>query len=510
MTPNESEHINPEYIEINLTMYKSIGGPIAAVRPHRRENRTIELPDGMIRSVSEGAHDCDIAMSVRNIELRGWRDSTLAKLLSDQFMARLICGHFHINIEDGSNVKIGGVKLIIPTVADFASIYTDEDSIAGIECTVFGNGYLGLVIRFRAPSNVDMHEMLDWIKRPDQLEKLDSTAQLADLLTTSVITRSRRGLDTGKLDILGYHIAHKIDHILVEAIKELKKDIGLEIRYFGEKIETTPDGPWDKWSRPYVGVILRGQRLKELHDKTASASDPAFAEVYRLIIASARTTPEFYDEFIEPAKFLSERNSYGSGGSVVLIGARGWCVWDGKVHNIVLFRLGVVEMVHFVIMEIETSLRIRRKFIYEIQGRGNKYITNLRLNITSRSKVLGFLSAMVRFVRGKYEGAAHRNIMVAAKFIGQCYAFAPFDDGASVLLSHLKTHTARSAAVRYKTLKFFDSTDRASREVLAHYVSGLNSAISYLQAPMYRVTKLLLFATIVGTILVMIELLIRR
>jgi hypothetical protein len=494
----------PDYIEVNLTLYKSIAGSIASSRNPPNHTMVVTLPRALNLNIIDSADGCGVNVIVKDIELRGWIGSTLSNLLSDQFMSRLICGHFHINLSQGSVAVVDRVTLPMPIESHFTGIYANEESIAGIECTVFRNGYVGLVIRFVIPNDVDENTLLDWIKRPDQLEKLNTVTNLSEIVVSSVSSRRPRRLDAGRLNVIGYYIAHRLDPILKVAFDAL----GLECIDFSESIDATAEGPWSRWTRPYVGIIFRGVPV-DLN----KASDPNQDAVPRLIIASGRTTPEFYYEFSEPREYLNEqnRNAYGSGGSVVFVASRGWCVWEGGNQNRVLFRLDVIEMTHFVIMALETSLRRRRKFIYEIQVRGTKGINILNLDISRRWDLSSLVKHFVR--RRSFKnvaeiwrigGLVHDNTLQTTKFIGECYVLAPFDDGTSVLLPHLKTHTARIAAIRYEALKFFHDTDRSARDVLTHYVAGLNSALSYLQSPMYQFTARLYYFTVIACIAIVI------
>jgi hypothetical protein len=491
---------SPKYREVNLTLYKSIAGSIRKTSKPVKDIET--LPGGEI--TAEG--DCSVSINIKNIQLRGWSDSTLSNSLSDQFMSTLICGHFHINLDQESHIRVDGTRIDIPTESHFSGTYQDEESIAGIECTVFKNGYISLVIRLLIPSDVTEIDFLKWLKRPDQIKKTDSQVTLSNIYKNSITLREKRGMDAGPINVAAYYIAHALDPFIDRALERLELE---KINFFENG---AVEHPWGQWSRPYVGTIYRDFNTP---GQDQIPQQPISEKSCRLIIASGRTTPEFYENFSHPRKFLKkkERNVYGSGGNIVFVGSRGWCVWEQGPHNKLMFRLGVVEMTHFVIMALETSLRARRKYMHELQKKGNQIVRDLNLNIYENqghnairsvpwSTRIGKIFSKAKHIMSKHpEGGGdqrygpHDDILKTTKFIEQAYALAPFDDGATVLVSHLKGHTARAAAIRYERLKHFDATDRAARNALEHYVSGLNSAISYLQSPMVQWTEQLYDAT---------------
>jgi hypothetical protein len=284
----------------------------------------------------------------------------------------------------------------------------------------------------------------------------------------------------------------------------------------GQWTECPPDKLLRQRSRPYVGVLFR---LNDAIERKLRNDE----SIQKYVIAAGRPTPAFVTSFQSPGKYLESglRNIYGGGKSIVFIGRRGWCVFDGRDHHPDAFRLGVVETTHFVITAIDTTARALRRFATAVHAEGvpifqqlnmavNYMVSGLRGRKECAAAVFRSAPKILEFSPG-VKGWLERSLAIASpffvfrvtvaratSFMARARLISPCEDMAGLLATHVISHTGRAAVRRYKELTDFDDLVKASRENMANYTQFLKTSADYLGIRVMRVQRRHLWIALLG------------
>ena len=329
----------------------------------------------------EGILRCDDAMREHPCS-RDWRNSELATYFSEGFLEQLLVTHFHIpTSEQPFIVKPHSTDVINGEEGPFHfSVFESLkhvsgdgvfDSIAALECTMFKSGYMSAILRFVNDTPVPGTSLISLIRHPE----------------FSAQARPSAGLSAGAL-------VEKA----VKTIQRYEKEMAEHFRGTDLQMLSLGSGQWTAYpvdnkflrqrSRPYVGVIFK-------LDKNFRRTRSNIEAIQKFVIAAGRPTPAFVTSFQSPGKYLDSglRNVYGGGNSIVFIGRRGWCVFDGRDHHPDAFRLGVVETTHLVITAIDTASRALRRFATDVHKEGVPIFQQLNMAV----------NYMVRSFQGRKE-----------------------------------------------------------------------------------------------------------
>lgn len=439
------------------------------------------------------------------IIFRPWWKSELSHYVSDGFLTSLQIEHFHITPPS----KDVGVQLTGKNFENTAktiyfvwpkAFYVGEEdaqcnSIAAIECTVFKNGYLALVLRVQNKDKITAEELLDLIRHPELVHLSTNIGTThteeanSESLEETVIT-----LNSGDLVIKLYTFAEQLEADIRTAVKRSNiKHLAFESGEWSQLPDFRPiyGKLGERWTRPYVGVFF------SLSKTGRELEEDELLRVQRFVIAAGRATPSFLEKFVDPAPYLAtgNRNVYGTGGSIVFIGRRGWCVYGAGEHNPGAFRLGVIESTHFVIMALESAARSRRKYTKKIHTIGSPVFRDL--NIAVKKMVASNRGLSINPSRLRQQYKAEKNfrteVSKATEFLARARLVSPCEDVSSLLEAHLTSHTGRAAMLRFRELTRLDQLDQGARDMMANYTAFLKTSADYLRVQTLTLGRATLF-----------------
>jgi hypothetical protein len=382
---------------------------------------------------------------LRNFDTFVWRDIADSELnrfyFGDTFLQRWVRAHLHgtpdtisgtteLRFDTNSTGKSRTHCFVIPNRP--CGVPEPVDSYDFLECTVFENGVVSVVLRFTNRDAIDDVDYVAAIARPEFLRSDRSRSkdppgalliEAERLVHNAIEPRLASCLNT--LGLTGVHIDGGLERpIEVRAIGVPREDdsqpvpfsarVGVHIHH-GETIDVTPALDRNvrpggvilhrlRASRPFVGTVatlptapdvvtLRQRVAAELLEDMRSEREWRIPRdgnkvlrerVYRFAIAAARTTPRFLEDFAHLAEYWTEkppRDAYDPGPSIVFIGRRGWvCMKMESRRDTRAFHLGVVETVLFVLQAVHASFRATRRFVEQIKRRGDA--AALKLNET--------------------------------------------------------------------------------------------------------------------------------
>lgn len=469
----ENFFIQAENAEFTFTFYYPLDGPL--------RDKPINKDDSPLKAQGTG------------VERRLWEDSELAHYVSSNFMGELILGHFHIDPSEIDHKKTNFARNF-----SYAKNFLDSDqnnlhtSIAPIECTLFRNGYLSVIVRLRNDVDISFAHVLEYIKHPELVRHNFNATQHDDPVAGSLRSGVLINSIWKEMQFIETVIAEEISKWKIEGVnfqtgewKSLRSD---EINNsFSEMNRPTP----------YVGLLfqLPNYSISNNFAEDSSQDDSPENKIIsrttlkRFIIAAGRTTPSFLDDFNDPNGYLSEenRNVYGQGNSIIFIGLRGWCSFDFKEQNPHAFRLGVIETTHFVITAIRTSALARRRFCELVHHQGTAIFQELNncINRMVRSglwvRFAGFFWTPLDF---------KENVAKATSFLARARLVSPCEDMASLLEAHLTSQTSQVALKRCSQLTGLSTLAGTARDLIASYSSFLKTSADYLTVKTLQVGQL--------------------
>lgn len=423
----------------------------------------------------------DPNLDAGQFEWRKPNDSDLSRYSSsDNFITETFAAHFHGTDQtaDLPNyfAELDGAfqwSLEPPGIPDLLPSYHF------IECTLFKNGILAVVLRLKNSKILSYGQYVELIARPEHL---------ADSPGASPIVRRPGPLVEAiwtlmpKIEIKLFNF---LNHLSIRAITiEDGTEMPLEFstdtsKRPGETSKIETNGRTILChrlgrSRPYVGTVAQLKEVNPRDDSTqglvTSIADEQKStrerkereeELQRLAIACARTTPHFLDHFNDPRSYLNEgeprRNIYLPGPSIVFIGRRGWACLQmeaGDRDRGVVFHLGVVETVLFVIQALSSSVRAVRRFRKE-------------LIITGEKEGVGLLAE---------RKISPEKIQNFTNFLAKARLNSPLDDMSTLLRSYLLTHTGIAAVARLRHLHEHEKLLEDTRSTMTNYSSFLQIA----------------------------------
>ena len=417
---------------------------------------------------------------------RNWTESETASYISQSFLKKIVLTHFHISKNDLQKIKYSVSAEIDNNKYEFRLFAHNEfNDIGPIECTIFKNGYLSLIVRLINGSKIKDSEISHFLRQPDRVNK--DTAYQQRLNDKGEIKKEGYDENPGELVIIGTLIAEQIEILLAKILTGLGFKYTEETKSFLEnakKIEITSERLKKQRSRPYVGLTFR---LPE-EDLTNEESDIDF--IRKFVVSVGRTTPIFLNGFKNVKEYLGteERNMYGPGGNIVYIGKRGWCVYDSKKQNAKTFRRGVIEMTHFVIITTIASSRARRRFAAYVLSKGDEIFPSLMrslMSITnSNDKASSFCPISWiknRTERKKAEREYNDLVATATSFLASAMLNSPFEDEHDMLEAYLQTHTARNSVKRCLKLTYTNELDEYCKSRISTYLDLLKLNEAYLK-----------------------------
>lgn len=419
---------------------------------------------------------------------REWRTSELSYFIRPDFLKEILVSHFHIPLSiPAVRVRAHREDVFPSETSPFSfmpadSFATTHDSIGPLECTVFANGHMAVVLRLKNADDVPATALVSLLRHPE----------------FSAHGR-RAGLTAGRLVEKAIEIVQSQEPVIASCLDALHMEqVTLRTGRWTPLPPITPGLLIGARSRPYVGVLFS-------HDTLAPSTPSERQEIERFVVAVGRPTPAFVTSFQGAADYLRSgaRNVYGAGESIVFIGRRGWCVFDGKDHNPDSFRLGVIETTHFVIMALDTGVRALRQFTLHVHEHGAPRFRQLNIAVNYmtrgfRGRTACFRNAIVPRTTGldfedNHRGRLHRvaaaispvfpfrrAVAQATAFLARARLVSPCEDMSGLLATHLTSHTGRAAVERYKGLTDFDELVSASRKVMANYTAFLRTSSDYL------------------------------
>jgi len=430
-----------------------------------------------------------------HIHFRDLSSTHASAYFSDQFLSEIILTQFQISIE---NERAMNDELLIQlhegntqfTDCPFAlsEEYEAYEGISSIEVTIWKYGFVSLNVRLQNEETLSAEQLLDAICHPELIRRRSDS----------------HGQKIGELLVHAEFFRHKIDRVIVHALKELKLR---RLTFESGQWEVLPEyGRVERLtcSRPYIGTII---------SKTAIVGESGLSDEQKeimekhLVVAAGRTTPAFLNQFDHVGRYLDKRNIYGASGSIVYIARRGWCVLDYDERDKMAFRFGVVEAVHIVINIINTAARAQRLFTRAIHNEGAFVFEQLNIKVkqmvSSPSSTLSWRGQLRSWMKKdenghntikeirqeqkilkmeKHEAAAEFSkwIAEATSFMARARLVSPFGDLTELLEAHLLANTSRTAVLRCKYLTGLDNLRSISQEMMKNYTAFLRTSSNYL------------------------------
>ncbi len=420
---------------------------------------------------------------------------------SDNFPDRLVRLHLHGSIETlNEHGDVAGVTRWDATgpsrrrfrIAEMQNVLFEfpekplgvDDlvpSFSFLEVTLFSNGMLTILVRTTNASPITHRQCVDFIRHPE-FPIAGSTMPYHPGPGVVFATRMLPAIERRLSDALNKFRLHGIT--IFDGVRRRLRFTDTRSPARRVKAEIGPEGeipcPLDP-SRPYVGALFN------LSPQMTTPND----NIRKLVIACARATPPFLDEFTEADQYLTKeeprRNIYYPGPSIVLIGRRGWsCAMIGSQKPLA-FQMGVVETALFAISALNASVRATRRYIDEILLEGQRIghsLNNQLGRLSGRRRRLWEAVKTWRrpertdfFRRRRLSNAIHKY----AAFLGKARLNSPCDDVSSLLDSYLITHTGISAVHRIKRITGHDGLINTARQTMAAYHSFLATAADYWQ-----------------------------
>jgi hypothetical protein len=484
---------------------------LPVVKPHGLQLQFLFFYDLKVRIEKVGTSACG-DMGFEREDVRRW---SVTKHFSDAFPVELIALRFVQHTPDSKEVKLlsnfewGGLTL-----------GSDDRANSAVECILFKNGILCLLIRIhnveaiRHPTQLIAHP--DYLLLPHESEENQQQDGEPD--------SKERG--RGDHDILAYrdpgagiqwalqtaqHLEPSIARFVqAQDVNAISFDTGksdvLELRAWkdwqrlsdGEKKTCTAL----KVSRPYVGTIMSGGHVEFAPVTSSQDTDQRQNSLKTLAVACARTTPEFVEEssaFRDARRYLEEgaapRNIYHPGPSIIFIARRGWtCVYQDQ-RQPALFQDGVVEPTLFAIQAVNASARATRGHLVKILKDGAEKGQKLNVELTrlmGTEKAIGATTlSRIRGLVTALQVGQYRDMEVAildyAGFLARARLNSPCDDASCLLDAHFGTNSGIAAVARIKALTGLDDLLVSARATMQNYGAFLGTANAHWQARAARI-----------------------
>ncbi len=409
-------------------------------------------------------------------EKREWRTSELSHYIEPRLLKRLTLDHFHILVqqvhrndwpiraESGRPVPPGDSRRLHdfrPISAFMGSDGHRHESLAPVECSIFPNGFISLVVRMENVNPIDCRDILDLTRHPEH--------------------DGRFGLHSGDLvqKAQGY-VESKLEPILFETLRRMEA-----------RLLTVKDGRWVRLEELITSLdMFRTLRLPQPHvgivfsmkdgEGAPLMPTPSRDAILRFVIGAFRTTPAFFEAFEpDPMQYLREnlRDVYGAGESVVAVGSRGFCAYDAEPRTRrAAFRFGVIETGHYIVNAVRGGAETRVRYVHDIDSEAKTLddLEGLLVKIAEK----GWATPR-QWWRLRGRKAAAVTLLARAR-----RAFP--DDDATKMLATVGSHTGKRFYRRMNDLTSFENRVRDSERKLHDLHMSLDNAREYTRSQMLR------------------------
>lgn len=416
---------------------------------------------------------------------------------SDNYPERLVVSHLHVNDDNKAikQIKKDTKSKLDELGFDFAQKPIGVEKLSSyswLECTLFYNGILSVVLRLQSKENNDeakddfsASKYLDYISRPEYVRNLKPDPPCGALIEAAWNIFEKLEIQIcnllNSLNLDAVQLSNGISNKLKVITRE---QACCEISEGETKYWKTKKGKTKCWktknndkiirhclrrSRPYIGSFIKLGKDEDVDD--AVAKDKTEEErLMRLAVACARTTPEFLNNFRNPEKYLHDtppmRNIYYPGKCIVFIARRGWvCIQREERNNQEAFLLGVIEVVLFIIQATLSSVRATRRYAQELIDESKKM-----------NKLLHDLNESKKKNKFSFMNFSTNKIQKCAEFVARARLSSPANDISSLMESHINTHTGIAAAIRLNQLTFHDDLKNKVNDILKNYDNFLEQA----------------------------------
>ena len=539
-TLEEPFHLPYENTSVAFTWYYYLGGRLrhAEGSPLRRRQKAA------------------IETIIEECRTRDWWQSELAHYVSNNFMEVVLLDHFHLVLSEAAStlrVSVGSSQGHGPrTEYAFRVRYEgrtrdtiDHESIGGIECDLFNNGYLAVTVHLqpgrvegdKLPSEMYPSDLCQLIRHPEVVRYQRDGRQ-----NTEPVLRHHPGLDAGELVCAVWNeLVPRIEALASKRLAELCNylerltlavgswsafpavlpswagdDPHVEER--GRTFAANKIGLEQRRTRMTVGVQFGPVHFDDDPDDNLSAQQKRLRQ---FVVAVGRTTPAFRTTFEDPKSYLENerRNAYGPGGSIVFVGRRGWCVYDYGEQDASAFQLGVVETTSFVIRLLATAARSRRWYARLVAREGIPVKDVVQSAVSALMKPAVVLDAPpsakgAALIMEKLRAAARQLVVyrrkiatlrdaiaTATDFLARASLLAPDDDMSVLLESHLSSHTGRAVADRCRQILSLDRLSQIGRDLLSSYAQTTKTSSDYLAMLGLRIGVYALVATVIAIVM---------
>ncbi len=413
--------------------------------------------------------------------------SNLSKFyFSDGFPTQIISAHLHgtmgILEENITSIDVKGDTKKFEFPVDPPEL-PGIDSYAHIECTVYKNGMLALIVRLVNRDKICDADYVQAIKRPEYgREDASSASGEAPGELIQEVWKLTDRIEDKLAKSLNKFVVHGIS-LKDGLIKPMKffteftgipSESGLEVSQDSIQCEL-------RRSRPYVGTIIYFGENKTLENNEE--------RLYKFAIACGRTTPEFLDTFVLAREYLEagtpSRNVYHPGKNIVFIARRGWVCFEVESRAGRPFHLGVVDVVTHAVQAILASARATRWFVTQIVDEGNHADLDLKSALEQKNAGLGF-----QFWRIFFPLPSEDIIRKFTDFLTRARVVSPFDDLSILLPSHISTHTGIAAVERIRQLTKHQDLIQDARQTITNYGASLDAANQFWAMQNARVVRI--------------------
>ncbi len=405
---------------------------------------------------------------------RDWENSEAAHYTRNNFVSDIILDHFHLRpnkifenlevlAEDNTSDP---VKRKFRFIIDYK--YTHDpsvESIAPIECSILKNGHLVLSIRLTydgivgegTNKDIPAYSVVDIIKKPELIRSIQNEKLVGSLVHAMEWKVCEIEKELNKIIELSNY-KRKVLEVHNNGLFNSEYVSALSIKKNDEEVGTSR-------SRPYIGVLFRfgAYGLSQIQHLIPS--------VRKFVIASARTTPPFSTMFVDEENYLSGRDIYKPGRSIVYIARRGWCVFDTEEQERQAFMLGTVESTHMVITTLLATARSWRIYISDCEKKGKEIFSNLNLAVNN------FIADPTSNFRDTFK----KELGIATSFLASVRLASPPKGINKLLEAHAISHTARSAVRRCQDLTHISELEQVSQDRIEEYLNFMGIAEDYLQ-----------------------------